>query len=104
MTADANAGALDAGLDTALVFVDMCPVNILRQIADAVCSNVVDKAFGTRANTLSKLVFNIIKAKCSKPALICVSCLFFQGQAVSHENDGGGRSHHMREYSAWQAG
>ena len=54
MTADANAGALDAGLDTALVFVDLCPVNVLRQIADAVCSNVVDKAFGTRANTLNK--------------------------------------------------
>ena len=76
MTVDSNAGAMDAGLDTALVFVDMCPmVNIVRQIADSVCSNVVDKAFGTRANTLNKGKVLIMKLMEVDDPTICAGIL-----------------------------
>jgi hypothetical protein len=58
MTSDTNAGALDAGLDTALVFVDACPTtSIIKNVADSLCANAVDKAFGTRASTLNKYGF-----------------------------------------------
>ncbi len=76
MTADSNAGAMDAGLETALVFVDMCPmVNVVRQIADSVCSNVVDKAFGTRANTLNKGKVLIMKLMEVDDPTICAGIL-----------------------------
>jgi hypothetical protein len=54
MTVDSNAGALDAALDTALTFVDLAPVNCVRQYADKLCANVFDKAIGARASTLSR--------------------------------------------------
>jgi hypothetical protein len=54
MTADANAGALDAGLDAALMFVELAPADSVKPYADKLFSNVIDKAFGARASTLSK--------------------------------------------------
>lgn len=80
MTADSNAGALDAGLDTALVYVDICPsVAIVRNMADAICSNVCDKAFGSRAITLNKgklLIMKLMEVDdCSTCSSIMISKL-----------------------------
>lgn len=62
ITADSNAGALDAGLDTALLFVEMAPLSIIRRIAHSVCTNVVDKALSaTKASTVTKGKALIVK-------------------------------------------
>lgn len=58
MTSDANAGALDSGLDTALVYIDKAPVAFVRQYTDKLCSNAIDKAFGARPATLAKFGSN----------------------------------------------
>jgi hypothetical protein len=54
MVADSNAGALDTGLDTAIAFVDAAPSGQMRGSQERIATNVVDKAFGTRASTLNK--------------------------------------------------
>lgn len=60
MVADANAGALDAGLDTAILFADMAPAgsdgtsSTLRPYYDKIFLNVVEKAFGARPSTQNK--------------------------------------------------
>ena len=79
MTSDAHPGALDAGLDTALIFVDMDPSNTFKSYSDKVhiiiscffylffsltnvlpfsftqiCASIIDKAFGSRPVTQAK--------------------------------------------------
>jgi hypothetical protein len=44
LSSDSNASALDNGLDTVLLFVEMAPLNCIRQCADRVCDAVIDKA------------------------------------------------------------
>ena len=57
MTSDSNAGALDAGLDTAISFIDVAPISCIRHYADKICLNVIDKALGaTKASTVTKYV------------------------------------------------
>lgn len=59
MTSDANAGALDAGLDTSITYVDKCPNFSLHvsSFADKLFSNVIDKTFSSKVLTLNRLVF-----------------------------------------------
>jgi cytoskeleton-associated protein 5 len=54
MISDANAGAMDTGLDCAIAFVDAAPIGQMRGNQEKIASTVVDKAFGTRAGTLAK--------------------------------------------------
>jgi hypothetical protein len=54
MTSDTNAGALDAGLDTALLFVEKSPSSIPLQYSDKIYSNIIDKTFSARASTVNK--------------------------------------------------
>ena len=54
MTSDAHPGALDAGLDTALVFVDLDPSVSVKPSAEKICGNIVDKVFGARPATQAK--------------------------------------------------
>jgi hypothetical protein len=64
MTADAHAGALDAGLDAAIQFYDSAPTTSTLSFADKVFGNVVEKAFGARASTQLKgksLLFKIME-------------------------------------------
>jgi hypothetical protein len=54
MTTDANPGALEAGLDTTLLFIEMAPSGFTRQYAEKLAANVIDKAFGGRPSTHNK--------------------------------------------------
>ena len=54
MAGDINAGALDSGLDAALVFVDACPPALSRAQQDRVFASVVDKTFSARPSTQAK--------------------------------------------------
>jgi hypothetical protein len=54
MTADSNAGALDAGLDSALAFVDAAPAGLCQAFNEKLFSNIVDKTFSGRASTVNK--------------------------------------------------
>eukprot|EP01041_Mallomonas_annulata_P000127 gene127-202_t len=54
MTSDSNAGALDAGIDAALLFIDMAPVKSVKPYFDKICSNILDKALSAnRASTIT---------------------------------------------------
>jgi hypothetical protein len=44
LSSDSNASALDTGLETVLLFVEMAPLGCVRQCADRVCDAVIDKA------------------------------------------------------------
>jgi hypothetical protein len=44
LSSDSNASALDTGLDTVLLYVEMAPVSCIRQCADRVCDAIIDKA------------------------------------------------------------
>jgi hypothetical protein len=46
MATDSNAGALDAGLECVFAFADLAPLSLIRQQSNAICSGVVEKAFG----------------------------------------------------------
>ena len=61
MVADSNAGALDAGLDAALAFVDKAPLAIVKNVSDKVCSTVIDKVFSARPSTQQKGKVLILK-------------------------------------------
>ena len=54
MTSDANAGALDAGVDTALVFADKCKNGLLNSYLDKILQNIFDKCFSAKSSTLLK--------------------------------------------------
>jgi len=54
MTADLNAGALDMGIDIALLFVDVAPDGMCQPYHDKLFGNVVDKTFSGRASTATK--------------------------------------------------
>ena len=54
MTADANAGALDAGLDAAISFADQGEPSITLQYTDKLLQNVVDKSFPAKTSTATK--------------------------------------------------
>ncbi|KAJ1416447.1 armadillo-type protein [Ochromonadaceae sp. CCMP2298] len=54
MTADSNAGALDAGIDAAAAFVASAPVELLRPYCEKLVANAADKAFSGRASTISR--------------------------------------------------
>jgi len=60
MVADSNAGAMDAGIETAIVFADLAPVSpdglcvTLRPYYDKIYANIVEKAFGARVSTQAK--------------------------------------------------
>lgn len=57
MTSDANAGALDSGLETVISFIDIAPLSYIRNYGDKLCINVLDKALGaTKASTVNKYV------------------------------------------------
>jgi cytoskeleton-associated protein 5 len=75
MTADSNAGALDSGLETAILFVDLAPTNCVCQFQDRVFANVVDKAFGTRALTLAKGKVLLLKLMEVDDATACATFL-----------------------------
>jgi hypothetical protein len=54
MTSDSNAGALDAGLDAAIAFLDSADPSISLHYVDKLLSNMVDKAFPAKTSTLNK--------------------------------------------------
>jgi hypothetical protein len=55
MVADSNPGALDSGLDTALVFIDNVSIECIRQYSEKIYSSIVDKSFNsTRVLTQTK--------------------------------------------------
>lgn len=65
MTSDSNAGALDAGFDAAMAFIESADPSVSLHYIDKLLSNVVDKAFPAKTSTLNKgkifvmIVFNI---------------------------------------------
>ena len=54
MTADSNAGALDAGLDAALSFADLGEPSITLNHIDKLLMNIVDKSFPAKTSTATK--------------------------------------------------
>lgn len=54
MTADLNTGALDIGIDVALLFVDAAPDGMCQPYHDKLFGNVIDKTFSGRASTAAK--------------------------------------------------
>lgn len=54
MTSDANAGALDAGLDAALVFAEISDPSVTLSYLDKLLHNAVDKAFPAKTSTVNK--------------------------------------------------
>ena len=74
MTADTNIGALDAALDAAITYVDLAPVDTVKNYAagedSKVFLNAVDKTFSGKSSTVIKWVSARQSASLPYPILL----------------------------------
>lgn len=75
MTADSMAAAVDSALDSAIAFAEAAPAGFMKQYAEKLTANVIDKAFGGRPSTQQKGKALILKLIEVDDPLICTTFL-----------------------------
>lgn len=75
MTADSMAAAIDSALDSVIAFTEAAPPGFMKQYAEKLTANVLDKAFGGRPVTQQKGKALILKLIEVDDPLVCITFL-----------------------------
>ncbi len=75
MTNDAHPGALDVGLETAMLFIDSDPALLFKEYLEKITTSIIDKSFGGRSQEKGKaLLLKMMEVdECNPVALLLIS-------------------------------